>query len=72
MIEWVNMSEFARTVGVCLNTFKKHYLPVIPKPQMQRGTRKFWTKETVDETIAKIQCGELCEKLQSHTNNTQN
>ncbi|MDO4700862.1 MAG: hypothetical protein Q4A69_09305 [Moraxella sp.] len=67
MIKWVNMSEFARKAGVCLNTFKKHYLPNIPEPQMQTGTRKFWTQATVDDTLNKMQRGEV----NLHTNNTQ-
>lgn len=59
MIKWVNLKDFAKALGVCPNTFKKRYLPYLPEPQHQSGTRKYWTQHTVDETVAKVERGEF-------------
>lgn len=57
MIQWYNIKQFAKALGVCPNTFKSRYMPHIPEPQHQNGNRKLWTKQTVDDTIEKIERG---------------
>lgn len=58
MIKWVNMTDFAKALGVCKNTFKKYYLDLIP-PQRQNGNRVYWTQETVTKTVEQVKAGEL-------------
>lgn len=65
MIQWYNVQEFAKALGVCRNTFKKYYLPHIPEPTRQSGVKKWWTASVVDEIKAKVEKGELTHN--SHT-----
>lgn len=59
MIIWVNMTEFAKRLGVCLTTFKLNYRDIVPPPQRKTGNRCYWTEETVQRTIEQIESGEL-------------
>lgn len=59
MLQWYNIQEFANELGVCRNTFKKHYLPYIPKPNRQSGVKKWWTQSVVNETKSKVESGEF-------------
>lgn len=59
MIQWYNIKQFAEALGVCPNTFKKRYMPHIPKPNHVSGKKKFWTGKVVQEIQEKIERGEF-------------
>ncbi|HFF4527975.1 hypothetical protein [Acinetobacter baumannii] len=44
---WHPMVKVARELGICVNTFKKHYLNKYP-PERVFGNRKEWKDSTLE------------------------
>jgi len=45
-MNWYPMVKVAAELGICVNTFKKHYLAKYP-PERVFGNRKQWTEATL-------------------------
>lgn len=52
-MKWYTMRDFAGELGVCVNTFKTHYLGKYP-PKRESGVRKFWTSTQVENAKREI------------------
>lgn len=46
-MKWYPMVKVAAALGICVNTFKKHYLQKYP-PERVFGNRKEWTEATLN------------------------
>mgnify|MGYP001613793011 FL=1 len=47
-MNWYPMVKVAAELGICVNTFKKHYLAKYPSERVF-GNRKQWTEATLNK-----------------------
>lgn len=55
-IRWLSMRDLCESLGMCVNTFKRHYLERFP-PQRVLGTKKYWSEARLVEIQQSIQQG---------------